>query len=68
VVEEPTESKGAFSDADEILELLRGHTGDGTWSDEGVSASVMRDVLVVRQYPGVHREIGALLSHLAASR
>ncbi len=68
VVEEETPVKPAFSDADDILALIKDTTGAGTWADDGISASVMRDWIVVKQYPGVQREIARLLDLLRASR
>jgi len=66
---EPEEDrKPAFSDADDILALVKDNTGTGTWEDEGVSGSVLREWLVIRQYPAVHREIAALLGALRAAK
>ncbi len=67
-VEEETETKPAFGDADEVLRMVKEHTGAGTWEDGDVSASVMHDWLVVRQYEEVHAEIGKLLALLRSAR
>jgi hypothetical protein len=66
--EEVVETKHPFGDADEILRMVKDNTGSGTWEDEGVSASVMRDWLVVKQYEEVHAEIGKLLGLLRSAR
>ncbi len=66
--QEETERKGAFSDPDEIAELLKSTTGEGTWADEGVSIRVYGHVLAVKQYAEVQREIAALLGLLRAFR
>lgn len=58
----------AFADPDFIAELITNNTGNGTWEDEGVSITANDKVLIVRQYPPVHREIDSLLSLLRAFR
>jgi hypothetical protein len=67
VVEE-TETKPAFSDGDDILRLLKDVTGPGTWEDEGISATVMKEWLVVRQYEDVHEQIARVLFLLRSAR
>ena len=67
-VEQESETKSAFPDADSVLNLVKDHTGEGTWDDGDTSASVMGDTIVVRQYPEVHREIAHLLAMLRAAR
>jgi hypothetical protein len=67
-VPEETETKPAFSDPDDILALVKENTGKGTWEDEDVSASTMRDWLVIRQYEDVQEEIGRLVALLRAAR
>ena len=64
--EEPR--KGAFSDADEIMDLIKSTAGSGTWEDEGVSISKMGDFLAVKQYEEVHEEVARLLALLRATR
>jgi hypothetical protein len=66
--EEPTETKHPYGDADEILAMVRDHTGSGTWEDEGVSASAMGDWIVVKQYEEVHAEIARLMRLLRSAR
>jgi hypothetical protein len=67
--EEPeTESKPAFSSADDVLSLVKDNTGEGTWEDGEASASTMGETLVVRQYAEVHAEIADLLAKLRAAR
>ncbi|HEU4394185.1 MAG TPA: hypothetical protein VFS92_01385 [Planctomycetota bacterium] len=67
-VEQESETKSAFPDADSVLNLVKDHTGEGTWDDGDTSASVMGDTIVVRQYAEVHREIAHLLAMLRAAR
>ena len=67
-VEQESETKSAFPDADSVLNLVKDHTGEGTWDDGDTSASVMGDTIVIRQYPEVHREIADLLAMLRAAR
>lgn len=67
-VEEEKVTKHPFSEPEDLLALVKDHTGTGTWSDEGVSASTLRDWLVVRQYPEVHDEIASLLAMVRAAR
>jgi hypothetical protein len=67
-VEPETETKPAFGEADEVLRMVKENTGAGTWDDGDVSASVMHDWLVVRQYEEVHAEIGKLLTLLRSAR
>ena len=63
-----TETKPAFSDPDDILRLLKDNTGEGTWEDEGISASVMKDWILVKQYEEVHDQIARTLALLRAAR
>jgi len=67
-VEQESVTSPAFPDADSVLNLLKDHTGEGTWEDGETSASVMGETIVVRQYAEVHREIAHLLSMLRAAR
>jgi hypothetical protein len=60
--------KPAFSDPDDILRLVKDNTGEGTWEDEGVSASVMKEWLLVKQYDEVHAQIAKTLAMLRAAR
>lgn len=66
--EEVVETKHPFGDADEILRMVKDNTGKGTWEDEAVSASVMGEWLVVKQYEEVQAEIGKLLGLLRSAR
>ncbi len=65
---EETETKPAFSDGDDILRILKDTVGTGTWEDEGISASVMKEWLVVRQYEEVHGQIAQVLALLRSAR
>ena len=67
-VEETKEHKGAYSDPDDILRLVKDNAGAGTWDDTDVSASTMRDWLLVKQYPDVHAEIAQLLAMVRGAR
>jgi hypothetical protein len=67
-VEQESETRPAFPDADSVLNLVKDHTGEGTWDDGETSASVMGDTIVIRQYGEVHREIARLLAQLRAAR
>ena len=58
----------AFADPDFIQDLVTQNCGEETWEDEGVSISVSSRRMVVRQYPGVHREIERLLMLLRGYR
>jgi hypothetical protein len=63
--EAPVEAaRPVFGEAAVIEELVRENCGRGTWDDPAVSLSVTSRHLVVRQYPGVHREIERLLALL----
>ena len=66
--EEETETKPAFSEADDILRILKDTVGTGTWEDEGISATVMKEWLVVRQYEEVQRQIAQVLALLRSAR
>ncbi|MFQ5844432.1 MAG: STN domain-containing protein [Planctomycetota bacterium] len=52
----------AVDTTDELAELLHQFTGKDTWEDEGIQLMVFRRHLVIRQYPGVHREIARFLA------
>jgi len=58
----------AFADPDFIQDLVTDNTGPDTWDDDGVRISVNRRLLIVRQYPSVHREIARLLALLRGYR
>ena len=67
--EEPeTESKSAFSSAEDVLTLVKDHCGEGTWEDGEASGGTMGETLVIRQYPEVHAEIARLLAALRSAR
>ncbi|MHC4925083.1 MAG: hypothetical protein ACYTG4_13585 [Planctomycetota bacterium] len=66
--EEETVVERAFSDADDILTLVRENTGGESWDDDATSSGTMKNWLVIRQYPEVHKEIAALLRMLRASQ
>lgn len=58
------EVQQTYESSEELAELIRQFTGEGTWEDEGVRITVFRKHLFIRTYPGVHREIAALLAEL----
>ena len=59
----------AFADPEFIMDLVTQNTGTADiWEDDGVRISVNERFLVVRTYPGVHREIGRLLNLLRVFR
>jgi len=66
--EQESETKSAFSSAEDVLTLVKDHCGTGTWEDGDTSASTMGETLVVRQYAEVHAEIARLLAALRAAR
>jgi len=63
---EPPEAEvqQTYDSSEELAELVRQFTGEGTWEDEGVRITVFRKHLFIRTYPSVHREIAALLAEL----
>ena len=65
---EEKETKHPYSEPEDLLALVKDHTGTGTWSDEGISASTLRGWLVVRQYPEVQEESAALIAMVRAAR
>jgi hypothetical protein len=67
-VEEPKETKHPFGDGDDLVEMVKTHTGTGTWEEDGISVSVAGDWLVVRQYADVQGEVGRLLALLRSAR
>lgn len=58
----------AATSAEELAELVRQFTGEGTWEDEGVRVTAYRRHLLIRQYPAVHREIALFLNEVRALR
>jgi len=53
-----------YQSSEELAELVRTYTGQGTWEDDGVRITVFRHHLFVRTYPSVHAEIQHLLDEL----
>ncbi len=53
-----------YESSEQLAELVRTFTGEGTWEDEGVRITVFRNHLFVRTYPGVHAQIQAFLDEL----
>lgn len=53
-----------YESSEQLAELVRTFTGEGTWEDEGVRITVFRHHLFVRTYPSVHAEIQRLLDEL----
>jgi hypothetical protein len=53
-----------YESSDQLAELVRTFTGEGTWEDEGVQITVFRHQLFIRTYPPVHAEIERLLAEL----
>lgn len=52
-------------DASWLVELIRAHTGDGSWeNDERVAISVFDNCLFVKQSDGVHKQIDTLIQQL----
>lgn len=68
VQEEETDRASPFDDPDQVVELLKKFTGEGTWDDADVSISADKNKLVVRQYPAVLKEIAAFLAVLRAAK
>lgn len=66
--EKESEVDGGLDDPEEIIEMIRKMTGDGTWDSEDVSISGDARRLVVKQYPDVHREIAKILALLRAAK
>ena len=58
------EVQQTYDSSEDLAELIRQFTGQGTWEDEGVRITVFRKHLFIRTYPRVHREIAALLAEL----
>jgi hypothetical protein len=54
----------AYESSEQLAELVRTYTGEGTWEDEGVRITVFRNHLFVRTYPAVHAQIERLLDEL----
>jgi len=63
---EPPEAEvvQTYESSEELAELVRNFTGQGTWEDEGVNVTVFRKHLFIRTYPMVHKEIAGLLARL----
>ena len=63
---EPPEAEvvQTYESSEQLAELVRTFTGEGTWEDEGVRITVFRHHLFVRTYPAVHAEIQGLLDAL----
>jgi hypothetical protein len=53
-----------YESSEQLAELVRTFTGEGTWEDEGVRITVFRRHLFVTTYPPVHREIQRFLDEL----
>jgi hypothetical protein len=53
-----------YDSSEQLAELIRTFTGEGTWEDEDVRITVFRHHLFIRTYPGVHAEIDRLLAEL----
>jgi hypothetical protein len=53
-----------YESSEELAELVRRFTGEGTWEDEGVRITVFRNHLFIRTYPAVHAEIQRFLDEL----
>jgi len=53
-----------YESSEQLAELVRTFTGEGTWEDEGVQVTVFRRHLFVRTYPSVHAEIQRFLDEL----
>ncbi|MCK6461072.1 MAG: hypothetical protein L6Q95_14410 [Planctomycetes bacterium] len=53
-----------YESSEQLSELVRTYTGEGTWEDEGVRITVFRNHLFVRTYPAVHGEIQRFLDQL----
>ncbi len=53
-----------YESSEQLAELVRTYTGEGTWEDEGVRITVFRNHLFVRTYPAVHGEIQRFLDEL----
>ncbi len=66
--EEVSEVENPFADGDKVAEMVKEYVAADTWDDEGVSIAVLKDKLVVRQYPKVQREIARFLALLRAAR
>ena len=68
VQEEETEQESPLDNPQEVVDMIRKFTGEGTWDDAEVSISADGNKLVVRQYPEVLREISRLLLVLRAAK
>ena len=53
-----------YESSEELAELVRTFTGQGTWEDEGVQITVFRKHLFIRTYPSVHRQVARFLAQL----
>jgi len=53
-----------YDSSEQLAELVRTFTGEGTWEDEGVRITVFRNHLFIRTYPSVHAEIQRFLDEL----
>lgn len=53
-----------YESSEQLAELVRTYTGEGTWEDEGVRITIFRHHLFVRTYPAVHAEIQRFLDEL----
>jgi len=63
---EPPEAEvvQTYESSEELAELVRQFTGQGTWEDEGVRITVFRNHLFIRTYPAVHDQIQRFLDEL----
>jgi hypothetical protein len=53
-----------YESSEQLAELIRTFTGEGTWEDEDVRITIFRHHLFIRTYPNVHAEIERLLAEL----
>ncbi|HEX5138979.1 MAG TPA: hypothetical protein VFY93_18565 [Planctomycetota bacterium] len=53
-----------YESSEQLAELVREFTGQGTWEDEGVRITVFRNHLFIRTYPAVHVQIQRFLDEL----
>jgi hypothetical protein len=58
----------AIESSDELAELVRQFTGQGTWEDQGVGMNIFRRHLFIRQYPKVHNQIRRFLNAVRTLR
>jgi hypothetical protein len=66
--EQESETPGAWSDPQKIVDLIQKTIAEDSWADKDVSISADANKLIVKQYPEVHRQIARLIGLLRASR